>query len=472
MCAGHRRRERRTDRVILDTEGTMQTETKRRETILPIRYLLVAWLLVLSAVAYLDRTNLSVAGIQISREFGISNTRLGWLQSAFLIGYAGFQIPAGILARRLGPRLVLVAGGIWWGLFTALTAVVSPHAGQALLLLVLVRFGLGAGEATMYPATSQFVERWFPVKERGKANGIIFAGVGLGSGLTPVLVTAIILHYGWRASFWFSAGVGTLAGVVWYLLARDTPEQHPWVGDGERSLIVAERRLSAKAAQSDDPVAYGKHRIPWSSVLGSRAILAMTLSYFSYGYVAWIFFAWMYIYLATVRGLNLKSSAIYASFPFIAMTVGCLLGGVISDWVTARFGLRKGRCLLPAVALSSTAVLLLVGSRAHDARAAAVILALGAGVLYLAQSSFFAVSADIAGEYTGVVSGMVNMGGQIGGACTASLTPLIAKHFGWEMSFLTAAALCLCGGLAWLAVDPTRQMIPTLPAVASFEPSA
>lgn len=449
----------------------MQTETKRPEAFIPIRYLLVTWLLVLSAVAYLDRTNLSVAGIQISRDFGISNTRLGWLQSAFLIGYAGFQIPAGMLARRLGPRLVLVVGGIWWGIFTALTAVVSPHAGQALLLLILVRFSLGAGEATMYPATSQFVERWFPVKERGKANGIIFAGVGIGSGLTQPLVAAIILHYGWHASFWFSACVGMLAGIVWYVLARDTPEQHTWVSNGERDLIVTQRRLSAKSTNADDPALYGKHRIPWSSVLRSRGILAMTLSYFSYGYVAWIFFAWMYIYMATVRGLNLKSSAIYASFPFIAMTVGCLLGGVVSDWITALFGLRKGRCVLPTITFSCTAVLLLVGSREHDARAAAVILALGAGVLYLAQSSFFAVSADIAGEYTGVVSGMVNMGGQIGGACTASLTPLIAKYFGWETSFLTAAILCLCGGLAWLVVDPTRQIIAPPPAVAMDTPA-
>jgi ACS family glucarate transporter-like MFS transporter len=447
----------------------MQTETKRPETLVPIRYLLVVWLLVLSAVAYLDRTNISVAGIQLGREFGISNTQLGWLQSAFLIGYAGFQIPAGMLARRFGPRLILMAGGIWWGVFTVLTAVVSPHAGQALLLLIMVRFGLGAGEATMYPATSTFVERWFPVKERGKANGIIFAGVGLGSGFSQPLVAAIILHYGWRASFWFSATIGILAGIVWYLMARDTPEQHPWVGDSERTLILTERRLSAKVASTDDPASYGKHRIPWSIVLRSRAILAMTLSYFSYGYVAWIFFAWMYIYMATVRGLNLKSSAIYASFPFIAMTVGCLTGGVVSDWITARFGLRKGRCWLPAIALCCTAILLLIGSRAHDARAAALILALGAGVLYLAQSSFFAVSADIAGEYTGVVSGMVNMGGQIGGACTASLTPLIAKYFGWETSFLTAAALCLCGGLAWLLVDPTRQMIPTLPVAATID---
>jgi MFS transporter, ACS family, glucarate transporter len=203
----------------------------RRATKLPIRYVLVVWLMVLSAVAFLDRTNISIAGIQLSHEFGIDNTRLGWVFSAFLIGYASFQIPAGLLARSLGPRRVLAFAGVWWGLFTALTALVPPHIGNAVLVLVLVRFSLGAGEATMYPATSQFVERWFTVEERGKANGIIFAGVGLGSGLTPLLVTAIILHFGWRASFWFSAAAGIAVALIWYFAARDTPERHPWIGD-------------------------------------------------------------------------------------------------------------------------------------------------------------------------------------------------------------------------------------------------
>jgi len=441
---------------------TKKSEAKRAETGLSIRYPLVFLLLVLSAVAFLDRTNISVAGIQIGREFAISNTRLGWVFSAFLIGYASFQIPAGLLVRRFGPRLVLLLGCVWWGIFTALTAVVPPGIAYALMLLILVRFALGAGEAVIYPASSQFVERWFPVIERGKANGIIFAGVGLGSGLTPPIVTAIILHYGWRASFWFSALIGIVIGVVWYMVARNTPETHPWVGDAERSLIVAGRRLSNDAG-TDDPANYGKHTIPWVKIFGSKAIYALTLSYFSFGYVAWIFFAWMYIYMATVRGLSLKSSAMYSSFPFIAMTVGCLLGGVVSDWISAHFGLRKGRCMLSGIALASTAVLLLLGSRAHDARTAALVLACGAGVLYVAQSSFFAVAADIAGEYTGIVSGMMNMGGQIGGACTASLTPLIAAHFGWNMSFLTAAALALMGGVAWMMVDPTKQLIPVVP---------
>jgi MFS transporter, ACS family, glucarate transporter len=431
---------------------------------IPMRYVLVMWLGLLSAVAYLDRTNISVAGIQIGREFAISNTRLGWVFSAFLIGYASLQIPAGLLARRVGPRRVLVFAAVWWGLFTALTALVPPHVRGALILLALVRFGLGAGEATMYPATSQFVERWFPIKERGRANGIIFAGVGIGSGLTPPLVTAIILHYGWRASFWFSACVGIAVGLVWYLVARDTPEQHLWVGEAERLDIIRGRRVSEGAA--DDLAGYGKHSIPWSKILRSKTILALTVSYFSFGYVAWMFFAWMYIYLAEVRGLNLKTSAIYSMFPFIAMTVGCLVGGVVSDWIADRYGLRQGRCLLPGISLALTGVLLLLGSRAHDAQTAALVLALGAGVLYLSQSNFWAVSADVAGEYTAIVSGMMNMGGQVGGACTASLTPLIAAHFGWDISFVTAATLAVIGAIMWSVIDPNQQLNAPLPVLA------
>jgi len=427
------------------------TEARAR---LPLRYVLVVWLGVLSAIAFLDRTNISVAAISIGREFAISNTRLGWVFSAFLIGYGSFQIPAGILARRLGPRRVLAFAGIWWAAFTTLTAAVPPGFEAAVLLLVVVRFALGAGEATMYPAASQFVERWFPIAERGRANGIIFAGVGFGSAVTPYIVTQIILHLGWRASFWISAGIGLLGALVWYFIARDTPEQHARISTSERSHILAAREVTVTTAGKTR-----SSRIPWSRLFASREVVALTLSYFSFGYVAWIYFAWLFIYLAQVRGLNLKASATYTMFPFVAMTIGCLLGGVLSDFIATRFGLRAGRSIVPGLALACTAVLLVIGSRAPDARSAALILALGAGVLYLAQSGFWAVAADIGRENTSVASGIVNMGGQLGGACTASLTPVIASHYGWTMSFVTAAVLALAGGIAWLAIDPRRQIV-------------
>jgi ACS family glucarate transporter-like MFS transporter len=187
-------------------------------------------------------------------------------------------------------------------------------------------------------------------------------------------------------------------------------------------------------------------------------VLALTFSYFAFGYVAWIFFAWFYIYMAQVRGLNLKASALYSMLPFIAMTIGCLGGGVVSDWIARRFSLRLGRCLLPALSLMLTAVLLVLGSRAHSAAAAGWILACGAGVLYIAQSGFWAAAADVSGEHVGVVSGIMNMGGQIGGACTASLTPLLAAHFGWQASFIAAAGLSLLGGILWATIHPERAL--------------
>jgi ACS family glucarate transporter-like MFS transporter len=434
------------------------TAARSLNTGFPIRYVLVAWLSVLSAVAYLDRTNISIAGTQIGREFAIDNTHLGWVFSAFLIGYAGFQIPAGLLAKRLGPRRVLALGVIWWSVFTGLTTLIPASMRGAELVLVLVRFALGAGEAVMYPAASQFVERWFPVRERGKANGLVFAGVGIGAGLTPPLVTAIILQYGWRTSFWFSALVGLAAGLIWYVAARDTPAPHPLAGQQEKALIEAGRSVAAGAVNGSDAILNGSNKASLRAVVGrnTTTMVALTVSYFAYGYVAWIFFAWIYIYLAQVRGLNLKTSAVYAMFPFIAMTCGSMLGGVVCDWIVGRIGLRTGRCLLPAISFAVTAVLLVLGSRAQSAQAAGLILAGGAGVLYLAQSSFFAVAADVGRDHVGVVSGVVNMGGQIGGACTATLTPLIAAHLGWEMSFMTAASLAGVGAAAWLIIDPSR----------------
>jgi MFS transporter, ACS family, glucarate transporter len=437
----------------------MNTLPTQASPALPMRYLLVIWLFVLSAVAYLDRTNISIAGIQIGKEFAIDNTHLGWVFSAFLIGYAAFQVPAGLLVHRFGTRLVLTLAVLWWGFFTVLTALVPPKMSGSILVLVLVRFALGSGEATMYPATSQFVERWFPMRERGKANGIIFGGVGVGSGLTPPLVTAIIVHYGWRASFWFSAVVGVIAGIVWYVMARDTPDEHPFVRESELALIRQEREPVGDKVPTNGHSVTKKRTVPWARIFGSKEVLALTLSYFCFGYVAWVFFGWFYIYLAQVRGLNLRTSALYSMLPFVGMTIGCLSGGVASDWMANRFSLRLGRCLLPSFAMAATAILMVVGSRAEQAQTAGVVLALGAGILYVSASCFWAVSANFGGEYAGLTSGIMNMGAQIGGACTASLTPLIAAHFGWQLSFYVAALLAVIGALAWLIVDPKRSLL-------------
>ncbi|MBB5316055.1 MFS transporter [Tunturibacter empetritectus] len=420
-----------------------------------VRFLLAFWLFVLSGVAFLDRTNISIAGIQISKEYGLGNQRLGWIFSAFLIGYAGFQLPAGWLAARFGPRRVLTLGVLWWGIATALTAMLPSGISHAVMLLIAIRFALGAGEAVIYPAANQFVARWVPIRERGFINGLIFAGVGAGSGLTPPLLTWLITHHGWRAAFWFSAIVGLVAGAIWWRYSRDTPEEHPDVGPLELSEIHAgiNGTVQEHRALSSETV-----EISWRAIFHRRDLPSLMIGYFSFGYVAWIFFSWFFLYMAQVRGFDLKSSARYSMLPFLSMTICCLAGGAISDKLTDRYGLRIGRAGLASVALFATACFLVIGSMVHSPQLAGVILAGGAGALYLSQSSFWSVSIDIAGRSSGVFSSMVNMGGQIGGAVTASLTPWIAQRFGWTTSFALAAVLAVIGALCWLTVHPERPL--------------
>ncbi|HEV2196502.1 MAG TPA: MFS transporter [Candidatus Acidoferrum sp.] len=415
-----------------------------------IRWLLIFWLFVLSAVAFLDRVNISIAGPLLESAYHLSKIQLGWIFSSFLAGYALFQTPGGRLADRLGPRSVLALGVVWWGVFTALTAAVPSNFGFALLALMGVRFALGAGEAVIYPASNQFVARWIPSAERGLANGLIFSGVGVGAGLTPPLITYLMLRHGWRLSFLVCAVVGLVAGFIWYLIARNTPQEHPRVSSNELARIQSGLPPCIEAS---------KHSlVSWEQMLRSREVLAVTLSYFTFGYVAWIFFSWFYIYLAEVRGLNLKASALYTMLPFIAMAVCSPLGGVLSDEVTRSKGARAGRSGVAVFAMILAAIFLVLGSSAGNARVAVLVLAGGAGALYLSQSSFWSVSADIGGASSGSVSGFMNMGNQFGGMITASLTPWIASQLGWKAPFFVAAALCLGGAAAWLLVDPRNRL--------------
>lgn len=418
-----------------------------------MRWLLIVWIFVISAVAYLDRVNVSITGRAIATEFHLDNVQLGWIFSAFMLGYAFFQAPAGWLADRFGPRITLTLGVVWWGVFTALITVLPANAGGILFLLLGARFALGIGEAVVYPASNCVVSSWIPSAERGLANGIIFSGVGFGAGVTPPLIAYLMIQHGWRSAFWVSALIGLAAGAVWFVLARDTPQRHPWISPRE----VEEIESGLPTSSSEEHA----KRLPWRTILSNRNIQAVTFSYFTYGYAAYIFFSWFFIYLSDVRGLNLRQSSLYTMLPFLAMAVASPLGGWISDRLTKSHGKRVGRCGIAVAGIGLSALFIALSTRVESAQLASFMLAGGAGALYLSQSSFWSVSADIGGRSAGSVSGFMNMGGQLGGALTASLTPAIAKQFGWNASFLVAAALCACGAAAWLIVE-TKPEIPEL----------
>lgn len=412
-----------------------------------VRWQLIGWLFVLSTIAYLDRVNMSVAGALLARDYGFDKVQLGLILSAFVLGYALWQAPAGRVADLLGPRRTLALGALWWAVFSSLSAAL-PVGPLAFAAFLAVRFALGAGEAVMYPASNRVVAVWMPIRERGLATGVIFTGVGIGTAIASPLVTRVMLQYGWRASFPACGVLGLVVGGIWFLVARDTPDASDRVSPEERALI--RRGIPASVAAAP---------LSWTRIVRDRNVLLLTLSYFCYGYAAYIFFTWFYIYLSEARHLDLRTTARYAMLPGLGMAVGSSLGGVINDRLTTRFGRRVGRCGLACVAIALAAAFLAVGPTIASARVASVVLAGGVGALYLAQSSFWSVSADIAGPSAGAVSGVMNMGAQFGGVVTASLTPWIGVHHGWPASFFTAAALCVVGAAAWTAVCPDREIL-------------
>ncbi len=415
-----------------------------------VRWVLIFWVFVMSAISYLDRVNISIAVKWIQQDFGINDIEMGWVFLSFSLAYAFFQTPGGRLADKYGPRIVVGIGVLWWSVFTAATAMIPVGLTFSLLALMAVRVILGAGEAVVFPASNQLVSKWIPSNERGLANGLIFAGVGAGAGITPSLITWIIGNWGWHMSFYVSALIGLAAGIVWYLLARDTPQAHPWVKKKELDLIEAGLTVKATAAK---PVA-----APWGRILRNRSLWLITVSYFAYGYTAWIFFTWFFKYVNEVRGLNLKDSAIYASLPFLAMALCSPLGGFISDILTRHMGKWAGRCGVGVIGMGGAAIWIAIGTQAESAQLCSIALAFGVGMQYLSQSTYWAVTADIAGRSAGTVSGVMNMGGQLGGALTSILTPWIAGSFGWTVSFLTPAVLCGLGAICWAFVNPNSRI--------------
>jgi ACS family glucarate transporter-like MFS transporter len=416
-----------------------------------MRVYLTFFVFILAAISYLDRTNISIAGVQLMPEFGISNQELGYVISAFLAGYGLFQIPAGWLAKKYGPRLVLTWGLVWWGVLTAAMTLITPQMGNAFILLLSVRFLLGVGEAVVYPASNQFTATWIPTEERGKANGLIFAGTGMGGALTAPLINWLMGAYGWREAFIVCAIIGLVAAVGWYIMARDTPAEHKSVNAEELAHINAGLTGGGKKGAANIAV-------PWGRIFGSKDILLLNFSYFCFCWIAFIFISWFFIYLAQARGLNLKSSALLTMLPFGMMVVGSISGGIIADAICKSRGARAGRCLFSVLALLLAGGFLIVGSQAPGAIMATVLLSLGAGTLYFAQSAYWALAADFGGPHAGVISGFMNSIGMVGAFSTSIATPWLQNNYGWNAVFLVGACVALAGALAWTVINPANRV--------------
>jgi ACS family glucarate transporter-like MFS transporter len=415
----------------------------------PIRWLILTLLFLTSVVTYIDRVNISVTARHMMPAFGLTDQQMGWIFSAFVVGYALFQIPGGWLADRWGARTVLTGGLLWWSICTGFTALVavSPLADLLGLVgaLMVVRFALGMGEAVALPSFNRAVANWMPADARGIGIGIAIGGIGLGSAITPPIAAWIMVNWGWQIVFYLSTMIGLIMGLLWWTLSRDRPDQHPWVKQADCAAIGSN--------QPDSPTG-----IPWTVLRRTPTIWWLVLSYSCLGYVAYLYLSWFYLYLVNVRGFGELQGGLYASAPFLAMLIGCPLGGWVTDRLATQYGLTIGRTIAGMAGMILAGCAIGIGGFINSPIVGIGSLSLGAGCLYFSVGAYWASTTDLSKAHAGTLSGLMNTGANLGGAISPALTPWIAAHWGWPTSLGMAAAVAILGGLMWLRIDPGKGL--------------
>ncbi|HEX5786602.1 MAG TPA: MFS transporter [Woeseiaceae bacterium] len=414
----------------------MSADSHTRSSAAPsnIRWRILAVLVVVSFVSYLLRGNLSIAAPTMKADLDLTEIQWGWVMSAFPLGYALLQFPGGCWADRHGPRKVLTAIVLAWGVLIALTALVPGREAAPLAVvigaLLLVQFLVGVVHAPVFPAVVGATQRWFPVGGWGLPNGLSSSGLTLGLAATASLLPWLIGNHGWRASFLMLAPIAIGAAALWWWYGRDRPAEHPAVNAAEVALITADH--------APDPG--GLCGTPaWRRVLKNRDALFMMLSYASMNFVFYVVFSWGFYYLVTIRNFAEQEAGFLTSAQWIGGAAGAALGGWLCDRLCRRLGLRWG-CRWPVIIGCGVSAVLLLGVAAHpDPYAAAVMLGLCFFFNQATEGAFAANAAAVGGRHAGAAYGLMNTGANLMGFVNALLLSAVAATLGWAVAISMGA---------------------------------
>jgi MFS transporter, ACS family, glucarate transporter len=423
-----------------------------------VRGRVLALVFLLAVVTYLDRVCISAAAPAIMRELGLGFFQMSVVFSAFTLAYSLFEVPSGWLGDVRGPRRVLTRIVLWWSAFTMLTG-----AARGFRSLVAIRFLFGAGEAGAFPNVARSFSQWFPARERGRANGVLFLGSRVGGMLSAPLALLLIGRWGWRTTFVAFGAIGAVWATAWAWWYRDRPEDHPAVGPEELAWI---RQDDAQAWTDASTVPDARTRAtpaspstPWRALLSDPNLYAICAMYFGFGYGLYFYFTWLPTFLISVLGFSALGGGLFASLPFLLAGIADLAGGSLTDWLSKTRGLRVGRCYLGCAAFAASAALVLASTLPIPAVAKAVALALALGSADLALGACWAVPLDIAPDHAGVVTGCMNTVGNLGGlVCPLVVGLAVDRWRSWTIPFYVTAAVYAAGATAWLFVDPTRPV--------------
>lgn len=407
------------------------------------RHRVLTLLFFLSIITYLDRVCISVAGPRMQEDLNLSPQQWGWVVGLFTLSYALFEIPSGAMADRIGSRKVLTRIVAWWSVFTTMTGVVSNY-----YALLFVRFAFGAGEAGAYPSSSSTISRWFPVRERGKAHGIVWMASRLGGAISPLLVIPIQIAYGWRMSFYIFGVVGLVWCVIWWIFFRDHPEEKAGVTQEEIEEIGGGARVA-------------HIKLPWGQALKSKNLWMIMLMYHTYCWGSYFYLSWLHTYLQKGRGFTESEMKIYSMLPFLAGAVGNIFGGSLSDALVGRLGLKRGRVLVGATGLFVSALCLFGTAVTANRYWAVAFLTFGYFSMDCMLPVSWSICLDVGKRYAGTVTGAMNMAGQAGSFISSVSFGYMVAYFGsYDQPLLIFSAMLAISAFIYTRIDPTEELVP------------
>lgn len=409
------------------------------------RYRVLGFLFVFSVITYIDRICISVAGKSIQEDLGLSPSQWGWVLGAFALSYSLFEIPAGSMGDRFGPRKVLTRIVSCWSLFTVMTGLVTNF-----WQLVVVRFLFGAGEAGAYPNSAATISRWFPKVERARAHSVVWMASRIGSALTPLLVIPVLTRYGWHATFFIFGAAGLIWAAVWYWWFRDTPAEKAGVSAAE----LAETAAESTAGPSH-------HSLPWKVALRSGNFWWLLVMYHAHVWAAFFFVTWLHTFLENGRGYTKADLLQLSWIPFVCGAGANLLGGFTSDLLIRRIGLKWARRAVGIGGHSFSALMLVAVFFVDDKMWTIACLALAyAGSDFMLPVAW-AVCLDIGGKHSGAVSGAMNTAGNLGGFFTTIAFGYIVDGTGdYSLPLIPIILMSALSAIAWFKIDATRPLIP------------
>lgn len=389
-------------------------------------------------ITYLDRVNVSTAAAGFAKEFDLSKTEIGLVFSAFAYPYLVFQIIGGWVSDKFGAKRTLIYCGILWGIATILTGFAG-----GLFSLLMARLLLGLGEGATFPAATTAMSRWVAKENRGFAQGITHAFARIGNAVAPALVVFIMAVHGWRESFYIFGVFSLIWVLVWAFVFTEHPEKHP--------RITAEELAILPQAKKNNP------KIPWGPLF--KRMLPVTIVYFCYGWTLWLFLSWIPQYFLHSYDMDIKKSALFASSVFFAGVVGDTLGGIVSDKILKRTGnLKRARSQMVSVCMLLTLLSLLPLLYTHNVYVS--ILCLGAGFFFAEMTigPMWAIPMDIAPQYSGTASGMMNTGSALAAIISPVLSGYLIDRFGnWELPFVGSMILMGFGVLLAFRMQPDSK---------------